>query len=412
VLPAFLESMAAQAGTGLDVLTRRHGVKIVSVASVETCCLGVGEIVGHQNILSASRMNGATVIFLNSVERANEVVARGIIIDEILTPVLPLLLPSKKITISNIPPFLSDDILKQALSRYGKLVSPIKKITIGCESPLLKHIVSFRRFAFMIIKDDAELDLALNFRVDDFEYVVFVTTDKMKCFGCGKSGHLIRSCPDKSAAGGSASTKDKPASEPAEVGLAEAVPTVDIPVGEGATVEGPVEAGSTSVESLNEGRDTSSETVAAKTVLLNSDVENMGDVSDIETESRLFKVPTKRKHVEKISHIKCFKKGEVVEGDEDQKESESGSEMSDSSTVLSQSEAAISRSYDVDDIKRFLNTTKNKRGVVVKDYFPDLNQFYNKAKGLLVDGCLSNREVYRLKKIVRKVGTELNENED
>jgi len=404
--------MAAQAGTGLDVLTRRHGVKIVSVASVETCCLGVGEIVGHQNILSASRMNGATVIFLNSVERANEVVARGIIIDEILTPVLPLLLPSKKITISNIPPFLSDDILKQALSRYGKLVSPIKKITIGCESPLLKHIVSFRRFAFMIIKDDAELDLALNFRVDDFEYVVFVTTDKMKCFGCGKSGHLIRSCPDKSAAGGSASTKDKPASEPAEVGLAEAVPTVDIPVGEGATVEGPVEAGSTSVESLNEGRDISSETVAAKTVLLNSDVENMGDVSDIETESRLFKVPTKRKHVEKISHIKCFKKGEVVEGDEDQKESESGSEMSDSSTVLSQSEAAISRSYDVDDIKRFLNTTKNKRGVVVKDYFPDLNQFYNKAKGLLVDGCLSNREVYRLKKIVRKVGTELNENED
>lgn len=96
MLPAFLESMAAQAGTGLDVLTRRHGVKIVSVASVETCCLGVGEIVGHQNILSASRMNGATVIFLNSVERANEVVARGIIIDEILTPVLPLLLPSKK----------------------------------------------------------------------------------------------------------------------------------------------------------------------------------------------------------------------------------------------------------------------------------------------------------------------------
>lgn len=127
VLPAFLESMAAQSGNGLDFLTRRHGVKIVS-----------------------------------------EVVARGIIIDEILTPVLPLILPSKKVTVSNIPPFLSDDIVTQALSRYGKLVSPIRKIVIGCESPLLKHIVSFRRFAFMIIKDDGELDLALNFRVDNF----------------------------------------------------------------------------------------------------------------------------------------------------------------------------------------------------------------------------------------------------
>ncbi len=112
-------------------------------------------------------MNNANRDFFEFVERANEVVLRGYNHDETLTPVLPLLLPSKKITISNIPPFLSD-ILKQALSRYGKLISPIKKITIGCESPLLKHIVSFRRFAFMIVKDDAELDLALNFRVDDF----------------------------------------------------------------------------------------------------------------------------------------------------------------------------------------------------------------------------------------------------
>lgn len=112
--------------------------------------------------------------------------------------------------------------------------------------------------------------------------------------------------------------------------------------------------------------------------------------------------------MEKISNAKCFKKGEVFE---DQKESESESEKSDSSTVLSQIEG-ISRSYDVDDIKRFLNTTKNKRGVIVKEYFPDLMQFHDKAKSLIADGCLSNREVYRLKKIVRKVGTDLNENED
>ncbi len=43
-------------------------------------------------------------------------------------------------------------------------------------------------------------------------YVVFVTTAKMKCFGCGIFGHLIRNCPDKIAA------KEKNASENSESG--------------------------------------------------------------------------------------------------------------------------------------------------------------------------------------------------
>lgn len=47
---------------------------------------------------------------------------------------------------------------------------PLKKILIGSDSPLLKHVVSFRRFAYMIVKDDAELDLTFKFRIDDFDY--------------------------------------------------------------------------------------------------------------------------------------------------------------------------------------------------------------------------------------------------
>ncbi len=119
-----------------------------------------------------SRMNSVIVIFFNTIEKANEVVQRGIIIDGVLTPVLPLSLPSKRVTISNVPPFISDVVLTQALSRYGKLVSSIKKIPIGRVSPLLKHVVSFRRSVYMVVNNDADLDLLLNFRVDDFDYVV------------------------------------------------------------------------------------------------------------------------------------------------------------------------------------------------------------------------------------------------
>lgn len=49
----------------------------------------------------------------------------------------------------------------------------------------------------MVLKDNREeLNLTLKFRVDDFDYTVFVSTDMMKCFGCGKTGHLVRACPD------------------------------------------------------------------------------------------------------------------------------------------------------------------------------------------------------------------------
>ncbi len=58
----------------LENLTRRHGVKIDSKASVEDICLAVGDVVNHENIASASRMNNAIVLFLSTIEKANEIV--------------------------------------------------------------------------------------------------------------------------------------------------------------------------------------------------------------------------------------------------------------------------------------------------------------------------------------------------
>lgn len=50
----------------------------------------------------------------------------------------------------------------------------------------------------MVLKDNVEeLDLTLNFRHDEFNYVIYATTNTMKCFGCGENGHLIRGCPKR-----------------------------------------------------------------------------------------------------------------------------------------------------------------------------------------------------------------------
>ncbi len=66
------------------------------------------------------------------------------------------------------------------------------------------------------------------------------------------------------------------------------------------------------------------------------------------------------------------------------------------------------RSYELEDIKLFLRATKNKRGVQVQEYLPGLKLFVERAKRVMARGCFTNKEVYRLKKIVRNVGNALN----
>ncbi len=39
----------------------------------------------------------------------------------------------------------------------------------------------------MIVQDNEELDLSLSSRVDDFDYIIFVTAAKTKYFGCKKN---------------------------------------------------------------------------------------------------------------------------------------------------------------------------------------------------------------------------------
>lgn len=79
--------------------------------------------------MSASRMSSAVVIFLDSIEKVTSVM----VIKDTFTPVIPLVQPARKVTLSNVPPFIKDDILLAELSRHGKVVSQMKKIPLGCK---------------------------------------------------------------------------------------------------------------------------------------------------------------------------------------------------------------------------------------------------------------------------------------
>ncbi|KAI3351506.1 hypothetical protein L3Q82_020350 [Scortum barcoo] len=62
-------------------------------------------------------MNSAVVIFLDEVVKVERVVKAGIVLRDMFTPVYLLENPSKKITVSNAPPFIKNDDLYKALSR-------------------------------------------------------------------------------------------------------------------------------------------------------------------------------------------------------------------------------------------------------------------------------------------------------
>ncbi|KAL6115598.1 uncharacterized protein ACO6RY_00406 [Pungitius sinensis] len=183
----------------LTGLTRKHSVKLAPcfACSVEDCGLAVGGLVGHRSVKSAARMNHAVVIFVDSIEKAREVVASGVVVRGTLVPVLPLAEPVVRVTVSNVPPFVPDDALLGELVKQGTVVSQMRKVSSGCRSPLLRHGVSHGRQLHMVLTKTQALNLVIKVRIDGFDYVMFATSDDGRSFRCGGEGHLARSCPVK-----------------------------------------------------------------------------------------------------------------------------------------------------------------------------------------------------------------------
>lgn len=85
--------MLGMASTGgRTPLSLRHGFRCVPEASVmvEDVLLAVGEQIGYENIISASSMNKAVVVFLKTEALVKKAIENGLWVKEIFTTITPL----------------------------------------------------------------------------------------------------------------------------------------------------------------------------------------------------------------------------------------------------------------------------------------------------------------------------------
>lgn len=103
--------------TGMDWTGMDFKVFVGVECPVEEVVLVVGEVVCHDSIRSASRMNGAVVLFLDKVEKFNDIVVSGIVLNDSFVKIFPLVNPTRKVLLSNVPLVISDEALQCELCR-------------------------------------------------------------------------------------------------------------------------------------------------------------------------------------------------------------------------------------------------------------------------------------------------------
>lgn len=138
------------------------------------------------------------MFFLKEQNLVNRLIVTGLTVNDAFVQLSPLYTLTTKVTVSNIPPFITNDVLQLELARFGKIVSPFKTVTLGCKHPALKHVASFRRYVYMVL-ESPENTLDINFRVkhEGRLYMVYATTGSIRCFECGDIGHKRLACPHK-----------------------------------------------------------------------------------------------------------------------------------------------------------------------------------------------------------------------
>lgn len=378
--------MAAAHAQGTPTLSLRNGCRCVpeSGVTVEDLLLIIGQKIGFENIVSASRMNKAVVVFLKSELLVNELTVSGIWVKETYVPVTPLSAPATKVTVSNIPPFISNEAIVKELVRFGKIASPVKAVPLGCKDAALKHVLSFRRHVYMFL-NSPERTLEVSFRVThgDNSFMVYASTESLKCFICGDLGHKRFTCPRRDEQRASTSRGDENDIEP-EVNNAESERVEEQDKGATEEVNGQQEV-SDSVVNAGCVEQSGSSYLPDKAVSIGDE----NDQSDADEDT-----------------VQKFVSEENLADETESLSQYTDDGMRDDEQWPDVSKEVVKDLYPLEQINSFLDKTKGKAGVEIRDYFPDAEKFIASVMWFRKESSydeLSQQKRFRLKKYLTVV---------
>ncbi|GAA6075545.1 uncharacterized protein LOC108179569 [Tachysurus ichikawai] len=371
--------MASLTQRGTSPVSLRHGVRCVPAngVSVEEVLLAMGKEVGNENIFAASRMNKAVVVFLKEENQARHLTTTGIVVSGEFVIVSPLVAPTVRVTIANVPPFVPDEDIERELKRYGKVASKVRTVYLGCKNGGLKNIESFRRHVFMSLSQP-ELDVSFRVVCEGRSFMLYASTGQMKCFECGDVGHKRLACPHKAQASEGGAGQSNVVAAGSE--------TVEPPVKRGADFPAP--AVSSAVAPERSGTESDSAVAAMSNTDIH--VEKRAEVSITETN------PVSGEVVINTGCTESTVQAEISAHD-------SNTELDSEDVMVNTQVITVGEKYNVTEIKRFLKITKNMRMVNIGDHFPDLKRLFEAIKRFMSEGCFEDKEVYRLKKIMTKL---------
>lgn len=167
----------------------------------DSCLRKVADIIGGKNIHYCTRLSGGRIcLYLTNEECVTKAVEEGgIIVNLVYLPIRRYVTEATKLVVSNCPPELDDEKLKEILKPYGRIVSSPTRLKVSTNHDDLKHIKTWRRVVYIMKGPDSqELPKRLNIRnSEEINYTLYLDTDEVMCDYCKRPGHHINKCKKK-----------------------------------------------------------------------------------------------------------------------------------------------------------------------------------------------------------------------